>query len=107
MKSASRMDMGGVVPVGGKARRRAVEDDPSTHQDDTLDEALDGPELVRDIEDGHAEHPVKLAEEGAEGLLGVDVDSGRWLVEYQELGLAGERLGDVSALLLAAGEPLA
>jgi hypothetical protein len=95
------MDMAGVVPVSRKARRRAVEDDPAADEDDALDETFDGAELVRDIEDGHAQLAVELAEEGAEGLLCVHVHSGGGLVEYEELGLAGEGLGDVGALLQA------
>src|SRR6187200_3395062 len=55
MKSASRMNMGRVVPVGRELGGRAVEDDPATDEDHALDEALDRPELVRDVEDRDAE----------------------------------------------------
>jgi hypothetical protein len=100
------MNMGRVVPVGGELGRRAVEDDRAADEYHSLDEALDRPELVRDVEDRDAEGLVQLPEEGAERLLGVDVDAGCRLVEDEEIGLAGERLGDEGALLLAAGEPL-
>src|SRR6185503_11639085 len=106
MKSASRMNMGRVVPVGGKLGGRAVEDDPAADEYHSFDEALDRAELVRDVEDRDAERLVQLSEEGAECLLSVDVDAGCRLVEDEELWLAGERLGDEGALLLAAGEPL-
>ena len=66
----------------------------------------DRAELVRDVEDRDAESLVQLAEERAERLLRVDVDTGGRLVEDEELRLAGERLRDEGALLLAAGEPL-
>ena len=66
---------------------------------------LDGSELVRDVQDGHAELPVQPGEQGCEGLLRRDVDSGRGLVEDEQLRVAGERLGHERALLLASGEP--
>src|SRR4029078_9586703 len=40
MKSASKMKMGRVVPVGGKLGGRAVEDDPAADEYHSLDEAL-------------------------------------------------------------------
>ena len=98
--------MGRVVPVGGELGGRAVEDDAAADEDDALDEPLHGAELVRDVEDRDAESLVQLAEERAESLLSVDVDTGGRLVEDEELRLAGERLRDEGALLLAAGEPL-
>src|SRR4029079_17151750 len=104
MKSASRMNMGRVVPVGGELGGRAVEDDATADEDDALDESLYGAEFVRDVEDRDAESLVQLAEERAESLLRVDVDTCSWLIEDEELRLAGERLRDEGALLLATGE---
>ena len=98
--------MGWVVPVGRELGGRSVEDDPAPHEHDPLDEAFDGTELVRDVEDGDPERLVQLAEEGAEGLLCVDVDAGCRLVEDEELRLARERLCDERALLLPARAPL-
>src|SRR6185436_20275579 len=49
MKSASRMDMGGVVPVRGQVGRPPVEDDAASHEDDPLGELLHGAELVGDV----------------------------------------------------------
>src|SRR4029079_17322735 len=106
MNSASRMNMGRVVPVGGELGGRAVEDDAAADEDDALDESLHGAEFVRDVEDGDAESLVQLAEERAEGLLRVDVDTGGRLVEDEEVRLAGKRLRDERALLLATREPL-
>jgi hypothetical protein len=40
------MDMGGVVPAGGERVGRAVENDLSADEDDPLDLALDGSELM-------------------------------------------------------------
>src|SRR4029079_6002199 len=88
MKSASRMNMGRVVPVGGKLRGRAVVDDPAADEDDALDEARDPTELLRDVEDGDAERRMQFAEERAESLLRVDVHPGGRLVEDEELRLA-------------------
>src|SRR6187200_1711341 len=106
MKSASRMDMRRVVPVGRELGGRAVEDDPAADEDDTLDEPFHRAELVRDVENRDAESLVQPAEKRAESLLRVDVDTGGRLVENEELRLAGERLRDEGALLLATGEPL-
>src|SRR5919198_1209979 len=46
MKSTSRMDMRGVGPVAGERRGGTIEDDPAAHEDEPLDELLDGSELV-------------------------------------------------------------
>src|SRR2546423_7056853 len=104
MKSASRMDMGGVVPGRGQGAGVAVEDDRSPDEDEPLDVALDRAELVGDEEDGRAELAVELVEQGGERLLRVDVDPGRRLVEDEQLGLSGECLGDQGALLLPSRE---
>jgi hypothetical protein len=96
------MDMRGVVPAGGEARRVAVEDDPAPHEYEALDEALDRAELVRDEHDRDVEVAVQLLEKCRERLLGVDVDPGRGFVEYEQVGLSGERLGDEGPLLLTA-----
>src|SRR3954454_3045050 len=106
MKSASRMNMGRVVPVGGELGGGAVEDDAAADEDDALDESPHGAELVGDVEDRDTESLVQLAEERAESLLRVDVDTGGGLVENEELRLAGEGLRDEGALLLATGQPL-
>jgi len=45
------MDMRRVVPAGRQARRLAVEDDSAANEDESLDEGLDGAELVRDEDD--------------------------------------------------------
>src|SRR6266540_1526760 len=105
MKSASKMDMGGVVPRSGEACRVAVEDDLAAHEHEPLDEALDGAELVRDEQDRHCEVAVELCEQLRERLLRVDVDACCRLVEHEEVGLGGERLGDQRTLLLPAGKP--
>src|SRR5918994_4063347 len=106
MKSESRMDMRGVVPAVGKRRGRAVEEDPAADEEQPLDVALDGSELVRDVDDGGAELGVELLQKGGERLLGVGVDARGRLVEDDQIGLRGERLRDVGALLLPAREPL-
>ena len=93
-----------VVPLAGQGRRWAVEDDSAAHQHEPLDELLHGAELVRDEEDRRVELVVQLGEQRRQRLLGVDVDAGRRLVEHQQVGLSGERLGDEGALLLAAGQ---
>ena len=93
--------MGGVVPQLREVAGWAVEDDPAADEQQPLDEVLDGAELVRDVEDRHAELLVELAQKGREGLLGIDVDAGRRLVENEKVRLTGERFGDVRALLLS------
>ena len=66
---------------------------------------LDRAELVRDEEDRHVPSSrVQLGEQRRERLLRVDVDAGGRLVEHEQVRLAGERLRDERALLLAAGE---
>src|SRR5688572_6543810 len=82
MKSASRMDMGRVVPLPGKRRGRAVEDDAAAHEHEPFDELLECPELVRDEEDGRVELVVQLGEQCRERLLRVGVHAGRRLVEH-------------------------
>ena len=49
--------------------------------------------LGREVDERVAEEPLRLR-----------VDAGDRLVEHEQLGFAGERLGDEHALLLAAGE---
>ena len=102
MNSASKMDMRWVVPARGEARRLAVEHDAAANEDEALDVALDRPELVRDEDDRRSQVAVKLFEQGRERLLGVDVDTSRRLVQNEQVGLAGEGLGDECSLLLAA-----
>ena len=86
----------------GSSRRRPVEDDPLAHQHEPFDEALDGAELVRDVEDRHAELVVQPMQQLAERVLRLDVDAGRRLVEHEQPRMRRERLRDERALLLAA-----
>src|SRR5262245_61028638 len=104
MNSESNMDVRGVVPDAGKLGRRPVEDDRPAHEHETLDVMLDGAELVRDVEDGHAEVDVEPREQLAERLLALGVDPGRGLVERQQPWLARKRLRDQRPLLLATRE---
>src|SRR6476619_6747383 len=61
MNSRSSMVMavivlvGRVVPDAGKPARRAVVNDPTADEHDSVDDVLDRPELVRDVEDRDAE----------------------------------------------------
>ena len=73
----------------GRARRRAagqaaVEDDPAADEDEALDEALDRAELVRDVEDRDGELTVEAGEQLRQGLLRLDVDARRRLVEDEQ-----------------------
>ena len=106
MKSASRMDMGRVVPVGGSSRAGRRRRSPRRTSTSRSTKPLDRAELVRDVEDRDAEGLGATPRAGAERFLGVDVYAGCRLVEDEEFRLAGERLRDEGALLLAAGEPL-
>ena len=90
------------MPEAGEVLGRAVEDDAAADEDEPLDEALDGPELVRDVEDGDRELAVELFEQAGQRFLGFDVDTGGRLVQDEQRRLAGERLGDERPLLLAA-----
>src|SRR5437773_6349148 len=105
MNSRSSMGVRGVVPDARQVGRRAVEDDSLTHQHQPADEVLDGAELVRDVEDRHAELAVQAIEQRRERLLRLDVDTRGRLVEHQEARLGRERLRDERALLLPTGEP--
>jgi hypothetical protein len=92
------------VPHAGKLRRRAVEDDSFTHEDEPLDEALDGTELVRDVENRHPEFLLETMEQRSQRVLGLHIDPGRRLVEHEQLRLRRERLRDECTLLLATGQ---
>src|SRR5712691_11762234 len=105
MNSTSSMGVRRVVPAGRQGGGRAVEDDRAADEDEAVDERLDRAELVRDIEDRRPRLAVELRQQLREPLLCVDVDARRRLVEDEQLGLGGERLGDERALLLAAREP--
>ena len=98
------MGMRGVVPDIWQGRRRPVEDDAAADEDDSLDEALDGTELVRDVEDRHPELAPEPLQERGNGVLRLDVDPGCRFVEHEQLRLGGEGFRDEGALLLAAGE---
>src|SRR5919204_3804350 len=76
MNSRSSMDVGGVVPDTGQVSWGPVEDDLLAHEHDPLDEVLDGAELVRDVQDRHAELAVQPLEQRSERLLRLDVDAG-------------------------------
>src|SRR3954467_11561902 len=55
MNSRSSMHVRRVVPDTGQRRRGPVENDPLPDEHDPCDEVLDRAELVRDVEDRHAE----------------------------------------------------
>src|SRR5215208_932862 len=80
MNSLSSMDVRRVVPDAGELRRRPVEDDRSAHQQDALDVALDGAELVQHVEHGHTELALQPVEQLGQRLLRLGVDPGRRLV---------------------------
>src|SRR2546423_358487 len=69
MNSRSSMDVRGVVPDTGQGRGRPVEDDLAPDEHDALDEALDGTELVRDVEDRHLELLAEALEQTGDRLL--------------------------------------
>jgi len=69
------MDMGRVVPGRGQCGGVAVEDDASPYEDQAVDVALDGAELVRAEEDRDAELAMELLEKRRKGLLCIHVDS--------------------------------
>ena len=99
-----RVDVRRVVPDAGQARGRTVEDDSAAHEDEPLDELLDGSELVRHVEDRDRELAVQPVEQRRQRLLRLDVDARRRLVEHEQRRLPGKRLRDEGALLLPAGE---
>jgi hypothetical protein len=99
------MDMGRVVPTRRESIRVAVEDDAAADEHEPVDVLLDGAELVRAKEDCHAEVPVELLEESGECLLRVHVDTGRRLVEDEQIRARGECLREERALLLPSREP--
>ncbi len=86
------------------ARRCTVEDDRSPDEDDPLDEALDGPELVGDVDDRHAEIRVQLIEQRGQGLLRLRIDTCGRLVQNEERRAARKGLRNEGTLLHAAGE---
>ena len=104
MNSVSNMDVRRVVPDARELGRCAVEDDRSPDEDDPLDEAFDGPELVGDVDDGHAEIRVQLIEQRGQGLLRLRIDACGRLVQNEERRAARKCLRDEGTLLHAAGE---
>ena len=92
------------MPECGELRRKAVEGDPATDEDEPGDDVLDGAELVGDVEDRDAELGAKLREKRGERLLRRGVDARRRLVECEQRGLGRERLGDECALLHPSGK---
>src|SRR4051812_10940468 len=104
MNSRSSMGVRRVVPHIRQLGRWPIEDDRAAHEHDSLHEALDRAELVRDVEDGHVQFAVQLLEQRGEGLLGLDIDSSGRLVEDEQLRVGGEGLRDERALLLATGQ---
>src|SRR5204862_4803907 len=102
MNSRASMDVRRVVPDTGQVRRTPVEDDALAHQDESFDEVLDGAELVRHVQDGHAQLAAEPLQQAGDRLLCLDVDAGRRLVEREQLRLACQRLRDERALLLSA-----
>ena len=96
------MDVPRVVPDAGKIAGRAVEDDRPADEDESLDVVLDRAELVRHVDDRHAELRVQRGEKLGERLLGLGVDARRRLVEHEQRRLPGERLRDERPLLHAA-----
>src|SRR4249919_1113228 len=93
MNSESSMGMRGVVPVVREGSRRAVEDDPAPHEDESLDDVLDRAELVGDVEGRDAPVASELVEELGEGFLRGGVHARGRLVQHEERRLARERLG--------------
>ena len=93
------------MPDARQGGRLAVEDDPLADEDEALDHVLDRAELVRDVQDRHAELAVQPPEQLRQRLLRRDVDAGRRLVERKQLRAGHERLRDERALLLPPGEP--
>src|ERR687898_861090 len=81
MKSDSNMNVGGVVPDARELFRRPVEDDAPAHEDDALHEALDGSELVGDVENRDVKLSVEVVEQDGKRLLGSHVHSRSGLVE--------------------------
>src|SRR6476620_2313155 len=99
MNSRSSMYVRGVVPDTGQGRRRPVEDDPAANEHDPLDEALDGAELVRDVEDRHLELAAQALQQRRDRILRFDVDASGGLVQHEQLRIGRQRLGDERALL--------
>ena len=104
MNSLSSMRVGGVVPLGREGAGRPVEDDAAAHEDEALHDLLDGAELVRHVEGRHLPVVAEAVEEAGKRLLRLSVDARGRLVQDEQRGLAGERLGDERPLLLAAGQ---
>src|SRR6266851_8938431 len=73
MNSKSSMRVRRVVPQAGELRRRTVEDDPLAHEYESMHEALDGAELVGNVQNRHSELVVELVEQHRERVLRGDV----------------------------------
>src|SRR3954449_12350742 len=104
MNSRSSMRVRRVVPEVRERGRGSVEDDPLAHEYESLDRILDRAELVRDVQDRHAELAMKSREQIRERTLRLHVDARRRLVEHEQRRLRGERLRDERTLLLTARE---
>src|SRR5919201_2396412 len=77
MNSSSNMHVRRVVPDTRQLVGATVEDDAAAHEHDPLDEALDGAELVRDVDDGGAQLAPQLVEQRRQRLLRRRVDACR------------------------------
>src|SRR6476659_3510063 len=99
MNSRSSMGVRRVVPDTGQGRRRPVEDDAAADEDDPLDEPLDRAEFVGDVENRHLELAAQPLQQRCDRVLCLDVDTGRGLVQHEQLRIRGQRLRDVRALL--------
>src|SRR4029079_2005916 len=106
MNSNSNMHVRGVVPDARQIGRRSVEDDRAANEQQALDMAFDGAELVRHVHDRRPELLVQLRKKLRELLLRLHVDAGRRLVEDEQRWFGGESLRDEGTLLLSSGEGL-
>ena len=91
-----------LTPVAARSRRRAVEQHRPLHHQHAVEVVGDGAELVRHEQHRGAVLLHEVHERVAEAGLRLDVDTRDRLVEHEQLGLGGQRLGDQHALLLAA-----
>ena len=79
-------------------------DPPLLHHHEVVGVAQGEIQIVDDHGDGLALATVQVAHEGHEVVAGADVQIGGGLVKHDEVGVLGERAGQMRPLALAAGE---
>ena len=84
--------------------RRLLDDLAGIHNGDPVGDPRDHSKVVADEQDARVDTVLQLDDQVQDGGLGGHIESGRRLVHYQQMWVAGQRHGDDNSLLLSAAE---